>query len=115
MDVNKVKKVLEDFNKRFAAECELVKATDDEIVVHFKGHVCFTCGTYDYFEDLAFDLSDALGKEYVPVRYEQKEDGTYVVYYKPAEKIEKVEREVTIVLYDQVEKLRIEVPKRGEA
>jgi len=110
--LEKVREAVEDFNRRFAAECEVVKASEDEIVIHFKGHVCFTCGTYDYFEDLAYSLSEAIGKDYVPVRYKQLEDGTYLVYYKPAEEVEKIEREITIVLYDEVEKLRIEIPKR---
>ena len=113
MNLEKVREAISKFNKEFGAECEVLKANEDEIVVHFKGHVCFTCGTYDYFEDLAFKISEALGEEYVPAKYEQLEDGTYIVYYKPARKVDKIEREVTIIIYDDVEKLRIEVPKRG--
>ena len=111
---DKVKKVVEDFNKRFAAECEVLKADEHEIVIHFKGHICFTCGTYDYFEDLAYDLSDALGKKYIPAEYEQLEDGTYIVKYKPEEEVNSIKREITIMLYDRVEKVRIEIPKRSE-
>ncbi len=111
----KVKKVVEDFNRRFAAECEVLKADEHEIVIHFKGHICFTCGTYDYFEDLAYDLSDALGKNYIPAEYEQLEDGTYIVKYKPEDEVDSIKREITVILYDNVEKLRIEIPKRKES
>ncbi len=111
--MDKIKKVVDEFNRRFAAECKVIKADEDEIVVHFKGHICFTCGAYDYFEDLAFDLSDALGRQYLPASYEQLEDGTYIVHYKPADKVDKVEREITVMIYDTVEKLRIEVPRRA--
>ncbi len=115
MDIEKVRKVVEDFNRRFAAECEVLKADEHEIVIHFKGHICFTCGTYDYFEDLAFDLSEALGRTYVPAEYEQLEDGTYIVKYKPEEEVDTIKREITVILYDNVEKIRIEIPKRERA
>ncbi len=112
----KVKRVVEDFNKRFAAECEVLKADEHEIIIHFKGHICFTCGTYDYFEDLAYDLSDALGKKYILAEYEQLEDGTYIVKYKPEEEVDSIKREITVMLYDKVEKIRIEIPtKRSES
>ncbi|HIH90738.1 hypothetical protein [Ignicoccus hospitalis] len=91
----------------------MIEVKNDEIVVHVKGHICFTCGAYDYFEDLAFELSDVLGREYAVAEEKQLEDGTYIVRYLPAEKVDKVVREAMIVIYDNVEKLRLEIPKRG--
>ena len=111
--VKKVKEAIKRFNEKYGAESELLKIDGDEIIVHVKGHICFTCGAYDYFEDLAFELSDVLGKEYAVAKEEQLEDGTYVVHYLPVEKVEKVIREVTVMIYDNVEKVRLELPKRG--
>ena len=91
-----VKRAISDFNKRFATELEPLKVSESEIIIHFKGHICFTCGTYDYFEDLAYHLSDLLNKEYVVERYEQQDDGSYIVYYKPKEKVKERKREIVV-------------------
>jgi hypothetical protein len=64
------------------AIAQLVKFKNKEFLVKFSGHMCFTCGTYDYFEDLMYELRD-LGVEtkikefqnfgdYFLVRYEIK-------------------------------------------
>jgi hypothetical protein len=64
------------------AIAQLVKLKNKEFLVKFSGHMCFTCGTYDYFEDLMYELRD-LGVEtkikefqnfgdYFLVRYEIK-------------------------------------------
>ncbi len=38
------------------ATAELVYMEDDFIVVRFSGPFCYTCGLYDYFDDLAWEL-----------------------------------------------------------
>ncbi len=113
IDYEKVRRVLEEFNEIHGAECEVLSVDDDEIDVLFKGHICFTCGTYDYFEDLAMKLSEALGKEYVPAEYHHNEDGTYIVIYKPKEKVRERKREALVLIFDEkgnlAESLRIDL------
>ncbi len=97
MELKKVvEEAVEDFNKRFAADLKVIKAEPNEVVVHFKGHICFTCGTYDYFEDLAYDLTERLGREYIVESYEQLEDGSYIVHYKPKELVKQRKREIHV-------------------
>jgi hypothetical protein len=38
------------------AKTELLKIKKNEILVRFSGHMCFTCGAYDYFDDLIFEM-----------------------------------------------------------
>jgi hypothetical protein len=40
------------------AIAKLIKYKDKEFLVKFFGHMCFTCGTYDYFEDLMYELKE---------------------------------------------------------
>ncbi len=91
-----VEEVVNDFNRRFATNLRILKADENEIVIHFRGHICFTCGTYDYFEDLAYELTEKLGREYVVESYEQLDDGTYIVHYKPKELVKERKREIHV-------------------
>lgn len=109
----KVEEVLKEFNRRFAAECEVLKAEEDEIRIHFKGHICFTCGAYDYFEDLAMDISERTGREYAVEDYEQLEDGTYIVTIKPREMVKEKKREFVITIFGKEgkkEEFRLKLP-----
>ena len=96
---------LERFRRLFGveAEVELVERGPDRIVVRFSGHMCFTCGAYDYFEDLAQLLSDELGEEWGVEWYEQLDDGTYLVAYRPAKLIGAKRRHVKVVIYGEEE------------
>jgi len=40
------------------AKVELVKIKGNEVLTEFSGHMCFTCGTYDYFEDFVYEMKD---------------------------------------------------------
>lgn len=48
------------FNEIRAPEAvaELIELKDKKFSIKFSGHMCFTCGTYDYFEDLVFELKE---------------------------------------------------------
>lgn len=87
IDIGKVREIVDEFNKEHGAECEVLSVSDREIVISFKGHICFTCGTYDYFEDLAMRLSEALSKEYVVAEYHHNEDGSYLVTFRPKSEV----------------------------
>ena len=109
----KVEEAVREFNERFAAECEVLEAKEDKIRIHFKGHICFTCGAYDYFEDLAMDISERVGKEYAVEDYEQLEDGTYIVTIKPREQIKEKKREFVVMIFDKEgkkEEFRLKLP-----
>jgi hypothetical protein len=81
---NKILIAIERFNeiRRPEAVAELIELKGNNFLIKFSGHMCFTCGTYDYFEDLMYELCD-LGVEtkikefqnfgdYFLVRYEIK-------------------------------------------
>lgn len=59
-DQNKIIQAIERFNEIRVpeAKADLVGAKGKKFLVKFSGHMCFTCGTYDYFDDLKFDLDD---------------------------------------------------------
>ena len=97
---NTVKKTIENFNEIHKANCKLLEITGDEIKVLFEGHICFTCGAYDYFEDLAILLSKILGREYGVEKYEQQEDGTYIVYFKPKEFIKEIKKDIYVIFLE---------------
>jgi len=43
------------------AEVEVIEASGDRVAARFGGNMCYTCGTYDYFEDFAYFLSRLRG------------------------------------------------------
>ncbi|HIP90105.1 MAG TPA: hypothetical protein EYH22_00960 [Candidatus Nanopusillus sp.] len=95
----KVEEAIEEFNKTFKSKCKLIDISRDEIKVLFSRHICFTCGTYDYFEDMALKIPNKLNKEYGVVMYVQQDDGSYIVYFKPKSKIKAVKRDIRVYLY----------------
>ena len=56
----KISKAIENFNQIRSPEAvaELVKIKDSNFLIKFSGHMCYTCGVYDYFEDLVYELED---------------------------------------------------------
>jgi len=95
-----IEKAIEDFNLRFNANCKLLELRDKEFDILFQGHICFTCGTYDYFEDLRIILEEKIGREVYLKEYKQNEDGSYIVTY-TFERIEKPKRDIKITFYDE--------------
>ena len=81
-----VSNAVESYNhfRRPEAVAKLVKLEKDELVVDFEGSFCRTCGTYDYFEDLIYEVKRLVdvemeitgfensGPERVRVRYRFK-------------------------------------------
>ncbi|AAR38864.1 NEQ009 [Nanoarchaeum equitans Kin4-M] len=96
--MKEIEQVIEEFNRLHKANCKLLEIKDDTIIVLFSGHICFTCGTYDYFEDLAVLLSEKLNKQYGVEKYEQL-NGDYIVYYKPKEKIKQTKRDIKVIFF----------------
>jgi len=88
--MKEIEQVIEEFNRLHKANCKLLEIKDDTIIVLFSGHICFTCGTYDYFEDLAVLLSEKLNEQL---------NGDYIVYYKPKEKIKQTKRDIKVIFF----------------
>ncbi|AIF69073.1 hypothetical protein PAP_03265 [Palaeococcus pacificus DY20341] len=85
--MEKLKKVIEEFNKYHGSEAEarIVGVSENEVLVDFKGSFCKTCGLYDYFDDLKWEAID-FGLNIEPVEVLESEEtfekGKYVVKYK---------------------------------
>ncbi len=78
----KIVKGIESFNGFRAPEAraELLTMDGKEILVRFYGHMCFTCGTFDYFEDLLYEIKD-LGLELRLKKWWRDEENGYLVVY----------------------------------
>lgn len=40
------------------ARVEIIEIWKNKVILKFSGHYCFTCGVYDYFEDLVHLLDE---------------------------------------------------------
>jgi len=98
MEKEKIVEIINKFNKEFGTKCKLINIKNDEIIVLFSGHECYTCGAFDYFEDLATYFTENLKVEYGVAKYEQSNE-KYIVHYLPKNKIKKVYRDVKMVFY----------------
>jgi len=99
----KLQEAIKEFNQKFDAKCKLVEVKDKSFKVLFKGHICFTCGAFDYFEDLRETIEKKIEKEVYIDSYEQMDDGSYLVTYS----LEKTQtkREILTIFYDYSEVL----------
>jgi len=79
---NKLLKGIEKFNeiRVLEAKAELVEIKGNEVLVRFSGHMCFTCGTYDYFEDLIYEAKDC-GIELKIKDFKRDKENSYLVTY----------------------------------
>ena len=93
----------ETFRRVFGAEAvvEVEEASEERVTARFSGNMCYTCGTYDYFEDFAYALSDCAGEEWGVEEYRQMADGSYRVVFKPKKSITKRGRHVKVIIYGQ--------------
>ncbi len=64
--MEKIEKAIELFNRFRSPEAnaKLISKDDEYVEVKFYGHMCLTCGYYDYFEDFRYEALD-LGVELV--------------------------------------------------
>ena len=84
-----IKKGIAEYNKYRSpeAKAELLKIGKDTIIVKFTGSYCRTCGVYDYFEDLIYDLMDHANLKFKILKVEEKPDLTHIVTFKLNNKI----------------------------
>jgi hypothetical protein len=78
----KIKTAIEKFNEiRIPeAKAELIEFKEKNFLIKFSGHMCFTCGTYDYFEDLIYELK-GLGINAKIKNYQRQKEDYYLVDY----------------------------------
>ena len=98
IDKETILKAIKEFNRRFHADIKLLGINKEEFTVLFEGHLCFTCGTYDYFEDFAYILKEIANLDYAVKEYKQ-ESGKYIVTYAPKEKVKATKRHIVIEFY----------------
>lgn len=77
----KVHDAIAAFNKYKGAEANasLLSTTDREFVVCFSGHMCYTCGYHDYFDDLLNELEERGVKAHIKTTTD--EDGKAIVTF----------------------------------
>lgn len=56
----RILKAIEEYNRYRTREAEarLISVEGDRIKVEIAGSFCYTCGFYDYLEDLVYELED---------------------------------------------------------
>ena len=74
---------IEDFNglRSPEATAELISRDDDQLVVRMSGPFCASCGLYDWFDDLAWELKDRLGKDIEVKGAKEVGDESYIITY----------------------------------
>jgi|YelNatPaOPRAMG01_1025707.scaffolds.fasta_scaffold03950_3 thiol:disulfide interchange protein len=78
------KKAIEKFVERFwpEAKVDLIKENENEVIVDFYGHMCFTCGIYDYFDDFKYILEDETMLNWRIERYKKLRNGRFRVVFR---------------------------------
>ena len=76
-----LEKAVEEYNKYHAPEAVVcvLKVNDNSFLVEFRGPFCYTCGFYDYFDDLKYILLD-LGLKVEVVAVKEISEGAVVEY-----------------------------------
>ncbi len=77
----KLKKTIEEYNKYRNPEviARLISVNNSSFNIVFKGHYCYTCGFYDYFDDFRFLLEDINVKVKIK-EIEEIEEGAIVTF-----------------------------------
>jgi hypothetical protein len=59
---------------------EMLTHKGDEFTLKFSGPFCHSCGVYDYFEDLIYELKEIRDLDCKIVNVEEKEGNFFVTY-----------------------------------
>jgi len=82
----KIENALENYNKYRSPEVNArllsIRRDDGKFTISFTGPFCRTCGLYDYFEDLVYELTDEanIKVKVVEVKQESETEGFKVTY-----------------------------------
>jgi len=82
MRVRKVEESIVDFNRYRVpeVEAEIAELHEDYFRVRFKGSFCKTCGFYDYFDDLMYNLIDIFEVKTEISNIKEESEGALVEY-----------------------------------
>ncbi|MEM0325018.1 MAG: hypothetical protein QXW35_03905 [Candidatus Aenigmatarchaeota archaeon] len=77
-----IEEAIEKYNKYRSPEAtaRLMYYQEDKFLVEFSGYFCFTCGYYDYFEDLIYILKE-MGLRAKIEKIEEKENNITLVTF----------------------------------
>lgn len=78
-----INKAIQTFNKYRGHEVHvtIIEYHDNTLIVDFRGTYCQTCGLYDYFEDLIYEVKDLIDVEITIENAEPVGEDTYRVKY----------------------------------
>jgi hypothetical protein len=76
-----IEKKIEEYNKYRTPEvvARLISLDSSSFNIEFKGHFCYTCGFYDYFDDFRFLLEDINVKTKIK-EIEEIDEGAIVTF-----------------------------------
>lgn len=71
------------FNRYRSPEAvvEFIHFSNNELTVRFSGSFCHTCGVYDYFEDLIFELNPEAPIGLAVIDFQQEAEMSFLVRY----------------------------------
>ncbi len=77
----KVERAISEYNKYRSPEftAYLIDIKENELIVAYTWHGCATCGLYDYFEDLIYNLEEVGIKAKIK-EIKEEENGFVVIY-----------------------------------
>jgi hypothetical protein len=80
-----IKKAIDEYNAYRSPEviAKLIEINEENITVEFKGPFCKSCGIYDYFEDLIYELKNLTRDIEIEIKsIEGLKDEAFIVKYK---------------------------------
>lgn len=81
--IGKVCKVINRYNmyRSKEANARLISVEGSKITVEFTGSFCYSCGFYDWIDDLRYELMDELNRDVKITSIEEIKLGVYSVMY----------------------------------
>jgi len=78
-----VLKAIYEYNKYHSpeAKAELMEIREDNLTIIFEGPFCLSCGVYDYFEDLIYEIKRLIDIEIEIIGFKEHELGKFKVEY----------------------------------
>lgn len=64
------------------AIAKLIEVSSNQFTVEFKGPFCRSCGVYDYFEDLIYEIKSLVPSLNIEVAEVKENDEGFIVIYK---------------------------------
>jgi len=91
MPSEEVVKAIERFNELRSPEAtaRLLGEEGSRLTVEVSGPFCASCGLYDYFDDLAWELRDSLGAEVEVLEVQRVGPESYVAIYEIRGQVER--------------------------